>query len=190
MSSSINQAEPEASDNKEKQLACLGILLSAATDAYKEKTQSRYSSGAVGNFRPSSIQTFLSKLAQVCDSQRRGKTATALVCLDGQYGREYILASNLRNFNQLQQTREFLSELLQTTAKDTRDLVKKQTLQRGVLRRIVSFNAPRLVAYLQVLVAELRKCLTEFKDSPSEMGKIDAAIWWKCVLTLYRISVC
>lgn len=176
MASSIPQAETQASDDKEKQLACLGILLSAATDAYKERTQSRYSSGKVGNFHPSSIQTFLSKLAQVCDSQRRGKTATALVCLDGQYGREYILASNLRNINQMQQTREFLSELLQSTAKDSQFLAKK-TLQRGVLRRIIAFNTPRLVAYLQVLVAELGNCLGEFKDSPTQMSTKRVTVW-------------
>lgn len=188
MASLLPQNESQPID-KQKQLACLGILLSAATDACKEKSQSRYSSGAGGDSTLSPTQIFLCKLAQVCDSQRRGKTATALVCLDGKQGREYIIASNLRNFNQLQQTREFLSELLRSTVRDSK-LMAKKTLQRDVLRRIIAFNALRLVAYLGVLVKELEKCLVEFDDSPDHMGAIHSVNFLESDLTLYRVWLC
>lgn len=187
MGSPISQIE-SLNPEKVKELACLNILLSAATDACKERTQSRYSSGATDDSL-SPTEVFLSKLAQVCDNQRQGTTATSLVCLDGQHGREYILASNLRNSTQLEQTRGFLSELLRCTVKSSLSLARK-ALHREVLRRILSFNALRLVSYLEVLVKELRNCLAEFEASINQIGTGDRLNVWQLGLILHRFTIC
>ncbi|KAK7981389.1 hypothetical protein PG988_003627 [Apiospora saccharicola] len=98
---------------------------------------------------------FANKLAQVLDCERGGPTVTALTILQGGNNQPvYVIASNQRSKEQLQNARNFLKELLHFVHNNPVQLKPKPMLKK-VLGMIIMFNIPRFQAYL----VNLRKCL-------------------------------
>jgi hypothetical protein len=115
------------------------------------------------------FQKFLTKLALICDTLKgeHGRTVTALVCLKGINGPEYILTSNFRKPEELKQTKLFLSELL-TFVGVNPDKLQPKPLQKQVLWRSLVFNFDKVDFYLKTLIDALDDCI----DCESRKGLI------------------
>lgn len=104
---------------------------------------------------------FANKLAQVLDCERGGRTVTALTLLRGENSQPvYLIASNQRSHEQLQDARKFLKELLQFVHANPFQLNPKPLLKK-VLGMIIIFNLPRFKAYLISLRRSLEACIVD-----------------------------
>lgn len=102
-------------ESKLEQLSYLCLLLVAVNKACIKREGSTYTSGSGSKDRTlTEFQKFLTKLALICDTLKgeHGRTVTALVCLKGINGPEYIFTSNFRKLAELEETKLFLSNLL------------------------------------------------------------------------------
>ncbi|KAK8127241.1 hypothetical protein PG984_008349 [Apiospora sp. TS-2023a] len=104
---------------------------------------------------------FANKLAQVLDSERGGRTVTALTILKGGSSQPiYVVASNQRSQDQLEGVREFLQELLRFVHTNPLKLNPKPLLKK-VLGMIIMFNFSRFQAYLNNLRRGLDACIAD-----------------------------
>lgn len=159
-------------EEKLAQLQHLCVLLAAANEACKVRSDVKYASGTADADKSKSLpdfQRFLCKLAQICDTQKGGKTITGLVCLRSPQGAEYLISSNQRKDTELQQTTEYLSGLLNYIATNPEDL-KPKPLQKQVLWRILERNFDRLVIYLRELSGALESCIADFSHGRGATG--------------------
>ncbi|KAJ4854619.1 uncharacterized protein T069G_10177 [Trichoderma breve] len=117
------------------------------------------------------FQKFLTKLALICDTLKgeHGRTVTALVCLKGINGPEYIFTSNFRKLTELEETKLFLSSLL-TFVGTNPDSLQPKPLQKQVLWRSLVFNFDKVDFYLTSLIDVLDDCI----DNESRRGLIDS----------------
>ncbi|KAM3475002.1 hypothetical protein MY5147_003985 [Beauveria neobassiana] len=158
---------------KERQLACLSLLYEAVNETCRAGAEAAYSSGVAGQEESlSDTETFLCKLAQICDSQKGGDTITALACLTGRDGLEYIICSNSRQDSELNECVRFLTKLLNYVMTNPDELQAK-ALRKQVLWRILKFNIGRVSHYLKALFEMVQRCINdcytrgEGHDSPA-----------------------
>ncbi|UKZ52914.1 hypothetical protein TrVGV298_006700 [Trichoderma virens] len=83
---------------------------------------------------------------------------TALVCLKGTEGPEYIFTSNYRKETELKETKSFLSNLLIFIGTNP-DKLGAKPLQKQVLWRSLEFNFDKLEFYLKALTNALENCI-------------------------------
>lgn len=119
------------------------------------------------------FKVFVNKLAQACNNEQGGSTVTAIVVLQGSDGPEYVLASNQRSAEELDQTAEFLKRLLCVAGQSTEDLAKSMDLKDQILWLISSHNLVRLQAYRACLEEVLDRCLESQarQDGDHQNGK-------------------
>ncbi|KAM3458995.1 hypothetical protein MY3296_000142 [Beauveria thailandica] len=147
--------------DKERQLACLSLLYEAVNETCRAGTEAAYSSGVAGQEESlSDTETFLCKLAQICDSQKGGDTITALACLTGRDGLEYILCSNSRQDSELNECVRFLTKLLNHVMMNP-DKLQAKALRKQVLWRILKFNIGRVSLYLKALFVMVDMCIND-----------------------------
>ncbi|TDZ16498.1 hypothetical protein Cob_v010677 [Colletotrichum orbiculare MAFF 240422] len=103
---------------------------------------------------------FVDKLAQVCDNERGGDTVTACAILKTPQGPEFILASNGRDEDKLQEVKEFAESLLDFASSNPLGLSQKP-LVKQVLWRILRFNLPRVAVYLDKVAEHLDACIAD-----------------------------
>ncbi|EXM30552.1 OTT_1508-like deaminase [Fusarium oxysporum f. sp. vasinfectum] len=129
---------------------------------------------------------FLHKLASICDSTKGGKTVTSIAILDEEEKYKYVFACNQISDRDLSDTRDLLTTVL-TSLYDfhTFPLDKKNTVESEILKKILSFNSPRINCYLNALKAKnIVECLeycqmqTDTADTSIEEGlrSLDRAI--------------
>ncbi|KGQ05513.1 hypothetical protein BBAD15_g9260 [Beauveria bassiana D1-5] len=146
---------------KERQLACLSLLYEAVNETCRAGAEATYSSGVAGQEESlSDTETFLCKLAQICDSQKGGDTITALACLTGRDGLEYIICSNSRQDSELNECVRFLTKLLNYVMTNPDELQAK-ALRKQVLWRILKFNIGRVSLYLKALFEMVQRCIND-----------------------------
>ncbi|KAM3511638.1 hypothetical protein MY11210_004722 [Beauveria gryllotalpidicola] len=146
---------------KERQLACLSLLYEAVNETCRAGAEAAYSSGVAGQEESlSDTETFLCKLAQICDSQKGGDTITALACLRGRDGLEYILCSNSRQDSELNECVRFLTKLLNYVMTNP-DKLQAKALRKQVLWRILKFNIGRVSLYLKALFVMVERCIND-----------------------------
>ncbi|TQV90614.1 hypothetical protein IF1G_10766 [Cordyceps javanica] len=146
---------------QERQLACLSLLYEAVNETCRAGADAVYSSGATGQEESlSDTETFLCKLAQVCDSQKGGDTITALACLRGRHGLEYTICSNSRPDSELNECVKFLTKLLNYISMNPNALQPK-ALRKQVLWRILKFNIGRVSFYLKALFPIVAQCIDD-----------------------------
>ncbi|KAF1734912.1 hypothetical protein CRV24_003830 [Beauveria bassiana] len=146
---------------KERQLACLSLLYEAVNETCRAGAEAAYSSGVAGQEESlSDTETFLCKLAQICDSQKGGDTITALACLTGRDGLEYIICSNSRQDSELNECVRFLTKLL-NYAMTNPDELQAKALRKQVLWRILKFNIGRVSHYLKALFEMVQRCIND-----------------------------
>lgn len=161
-----------SADSKATQLFYISCLFAAINRSYRDKENTVYTSGdsdsthALGPF-----QSFLCKLAQVCDNEKKGgDTATALVVLNTANGPDFLLASNNRKEVDLRSTETFLSGLLSFIGTNPDGLAEK-ALQRKVLWLILEFNFHRVDFYLKKVVALVGECIERCHPHIMHNGK-------------------
>lgn len=148
-----------------EQLSHLCVLLEAANNACMKRDGVKYAMGdSGGGTSVTEFQKFLSKLALICDSERGKATMTAMVCLKGTDGPEYVFASNSRKQMELEATKEFISTLLDYVSKNPETLQLK-ALQKRVLWRILEFGFGKLRYYLAKLDVALGHCINDCEQT-------------------------
>ncbi|KAI1840914.1 hypothetical protein JX266_012850 [Neoarthrinium moseri] len=100
----------------------------------------------------------MNKLAQACDSERGGKTVSAITALQGVDGTVFVLASNQRDADELKTTTIFLERLLGLIGENPNNL-KKKALAKLVLYQILEFCIKRVDLYLKYLGISLDECI-------------------------------
>lgn len=171
ISTSYNPVAPKA--NLSSQLAHLCVLQAAANWACKVRSDVKYASrDSVWDQSLNDFQKFLCKLAQVCHSEKGGKTMTALACLlDVNGGGNFVFTSNLRKEPELESTKKFLEELLGYVASNPQKLEPK-AFQRQILWRCLRFGFAKVDGYLTTLTIMLEKCIEDYRlHEASAAGK-------------------
>lgn len=169
-SSSTSPATVRLNENAFEQLSYLCLLLVAVNKACVKREGTTYTSGSVTkNDTLTEFQKFLTKLAMICDTLKgdHGRTVTALVCLKGINGPEYILTSNFRKSMELDEIKIFLSDLL-TFVGTNPDKLQPKPLQKQVLWRSLVFNFNKVDFYLRSLIGALDLCI----DCESRRGRV------------------
>ncbi|KAK8079395.1 hypothetical protein PG997_007213 [Apiospora hydei] len=104
---------------------------------------------------------FANKLAQVLDCEPGGKTVTALTILKGRNMQPvYVIASNLRSQDQLEDAQRFLTKLLRFVHDNPLELNPKPLFKK-VLGQILMFNLSRVQVYLTSLKRCLSSCIVD-----------------------------
>ena len=106
------------------------------------------------------FRCFVNKLALVCDSNRGGKTVTAIAILQGRDCAVYVLASNSRAVSEQKEVEEFLTKILHFTHQNPHELERK-ALTKKVLWHMILFNRDRVKAYLKNLPRYLHECIAD-----------------------------
>ncbi|KZL80874.1 hypothetical protein CI238_01917 [Colletotrichum incanum] len=171
-SATTNQATTNVgpTNGKVVQLFYLCSLFAAVNESCKDMNNITYSSANSDNDRaPTPFQVFLCKLAQICDTEKGGDTITALVALRGANGPAYRFASNNRKKTELDDTKKFLSDLLDFVGKNPDGLAEKP-LKKQVLWRILEFNFPRVDWYLKRVVISIGECIEKSLSAETQDG--------------------
>ncbi|KAF5635477.1 uncharacterized protein FTJAE_6375 [Fusarium tjaetaba] len=121
---------------------------------------------------------FLHKLASICDSTKGGRTVTSIAILDEEEKYKYVFACNQISDGDLADTRDLLTTVLTSLCDfHTFPLGKKNTVESKILKKILSFNSPRINFYLNHLKAKnIVECLeychlhTDAADTSVEEG--------------------
>lgn len=101
---------------------------------------------------------FVNKLGQLCDNEQGGKSVTAFVVLKFPDRIQYRFASNQRGSDDLIGAQKFTTYILQTLGKADRD--ELQGMISNILRKWLSFNRPRVEAYVKVLERQTTSCIS------------------------------
>jgi hypothetical protein len=145
--------------SKAIQLNGLASLHVAVNDTIKEMRGIKYISTDTSNeIRLSTFEIFLTKLAFICNNERGGDSITALVCVKAAEGPGYHFTCNNRSIQDLQDTRDFLYDLLDYVGRNP-DHYKIPPLQKQVLWRILEFNHPKVEYYLKRIVNYTTECI-------------------------------
>lgn len=122
---------------------------------------------------PSSLQMFrcfVNKLALVCDSDRGGRTVTAIAIIQGKDCAVYVVASNSRAVGEQKEVEEFLTKLLRFIHQNPLELERK-ALTKKVIWRMILFNKERVKVYLKNLPRYLHECIADCqRREPSKHG--------------------
>ncbi|GJC82530.1 hypothetical protein ColLi_05368 [Colletotrichum liriopes] len=160
----------DSTDRKNLQLFYLNTFFTAVNESCKQMNNIVYSSANFDNdSNPTPFQAFLCKLAQICDSEKGPNTITALVALKAANGPGYLFASNNRKKPELDETKSFLSNLLDFVAKNP-DKLAERPMKRQVLWRILEFNFPRVKWYLKQIAIFVDECIKECSGSQTDSG--------------------
>jgi hypothetical protein len=169
-SSSTSRIAVRLNESKFEQLSYLCLLSVAVNKACMKREGTTYTSGSGTKDKTlTEFQKFLTKLALICDTLKgeHGRTVTAVVCLKGINGPEYIFTSNFRKLSELEETKSFLSDLLTFVGTNPGKLQPKP-LQKQVLWRSLEFNFNKVDFYLKSLVDVLDDCI----DCESRRGLV------------------
>ncbi|KAL6897627.1 hypothetical protein GGI43DRAFT_97920 [Trichoderma evansii] len=161
-SSPASRVTGPLNENKLEQLSYLCFLLGAINLACKKREGITYASGSGNKDKTlTEFQKFLTKLALICDTVKGegGRTVTALVCLKGINGPEYIFTSNFRKEAELEEAKLFLSGLLKFVGTNPDNFKTAKPLQKQVLWKSLEFNSDKLESYLRSLIDALDDCI-------------------------------
>lgn len=158
-SATSQRASADAEPDRIIQLVYLCAVHTAVNQSCKALNDIAYTSGDPVNERHiNRLQIFLCKLAQICDIKKGGDTITALVALKGADGPEYLFASNNRKSSELNDTRKFLSELLEYVGENAERLGDKAVLKQ-ILWKALEFGFPKVEYYIKRVEALTKECI-------------------------------
>ena len=143
------------------------------------------SEASVPRSKKQTYYCFVNKLAQICDSQRGGKTVTAFAVL--QPGSvEYRFGCNERNASMLAKVNVYITDVLNTLGNaNPEDVERAQTdphtpLFSQLLDKVVGFNRPRIARYVAVLANSFEMCIDESSTENSDEGMEHPDILFPC----------
>lgn len=148
-----------AIENKAVQLAYVNILFKAVNASCRQMHGITYTSSDRDDERVlSPFETFLCKLAQICDTKKGGDTIASMVALKGDNGPKYLFVQNNRKEMELESTKDFLTGILTFVSTNPEGLDVKP-LQKAVLWRILEHNFPRVKLYLNKVKDWVEECI-------------------------------
>lgn len=109
------------------------------------------------------FRDFMNKLAQICDNKPKGSTVTAAAALQHPDHLEYRFASNERKPKELENMKNFIEDILNSLKAWTP--TTNGEVRAIILRKIVAFNRPRLLAYVRAIQTRSQECLGLPADS-------------------------
>ncbi|KAK4451287.1 hypothetical protein QBC34DRAFT_295800 [Podospora aff. communis PSN243] len=124
------------------------------------------------------FQTFVNKLAHICDYRPKGETVTALAVLVDEGGRVlYLFASNRRARANLNKTKQDLIVTLNILRENLNPAtrVSDTVLNDRLLRQVLAVNTVRIQGYLSRLSKELKPCIKACESQSSQPDYQDAA---------------
>lgn len=115
------------------------------------------------------FQTFVNKVAQICDYEPKGKTVTACVVIQQSDGVLYVLGSNDRSALALELMRTNLLSVLEILKTNilSGHAEAEPDLNGRLLRLVLSLNCVRVKSYLKLLGTELAECVNVCNLNPS-----------------------
>lgn len=150
------------------QLAYVNSLFTAVNKSCRQMNDISYTSGGTDDERVlSPFETFLCKLAQICDTKKGGDTITGMVALKGNTGPTYLFAQNNRKEMELESAKTFLKGIL-TFVSTNPDGLGGKAMQKAVLWRILEFNFPRIKFYLNQVEIWIEKCIGNCNAEPGK----------------------
>lgn len=110
------------------------------------------------------FQTFVNKVAQICDSLPKGSTVTACTVLEQENGRVlYLFASNNRKTKSLREMAIFVVSVFDVLEKNIsaplRQKESDQVLNDRLLRMVLAFNHVRVRTYISALATHIKTCI-------------------------------
>ncbi|KAK3366730.1 hypothetical protein B0T24DRAFT_580981 [Lasiosphaeria ovina] len=119
------------------------------------------------------FHTFVSKISQICDYGLNGSSFTSCAVLQEAEGVLYLLASNDRDTQELEDMRVKLISVLdilkENIVANAKDRESDDDLRDRLLRLVLAHNWLRVRSYLTALSAALRDCVAACNwDEPSE----------------------
>jgi hypothetical protein len=136
---------------------------SESVTSYSEISSSRHHNTSV------SPKSYANCLAEVCDSEKGGDTVTGVVILQHPSNIQYVIASNQRSQNKLDQTKSFVTSLLKLLKENSQQdhgpgsASPKPRVE--VLRSIIDFNSSRLSLYALWISKHTEACIDSGKGS-------------------------
>ncbi len=128
----------------------------------------------VGKTPLESYKCFVNKLGQICDSVKGGKTVTSFAVLRPGIV-EYWFASNQRTADELEDVKEYMSDLLRTVGEIPDDKLNTATRNSDIfsqiLQKVVVFNRKRIEIYVRQLADELEYCVDVSAAEDTAEGK-------------------
>ncbi|KAH8175138.1 hypothetical protein LIA77_06557 [Sarocladium implicatum] len=160
-------------EKKAIQLAYVTSLFTAVNKSCRQMNGITYASGNADNERVlPPFETFLCKLAQICDTEKGGDTSTGMAALRGDSGPKYLFAQNNRKVTELESSRNFLEGILTLVGVNPGSLGVK-AMQKAVLWRVLEFNFPRVKLYLNQVKVWVKECI-ENCDVEAESNLVQA----------------
>lgn len=128
------------------------------------------------------FQTFVYKLAHVCDSVKGngGSTITSIAVLQREDNKtiEYWFTSNQRTQRELNTTASFVRSLLQTIKEaPVQPCQQTRAIQKVLLHDVLLFNRERISFYLKNFRAEAQKCIDRWSTLGTNDGRIMLLAW-------------
>ena len=107
------------------------------------------------------FQWFVNTLAQLCDSEKGGKTVTAFTVMQYPDGIEYRFTSNQRDTEDFIRTQDFASSILHILG--NMQGCEKQSVISNILRKSLSFSRSRVTVEVRILKARAEECISACK---------------------------
>ncbi|KAF8859182.1 hypothetical protein BDZ45DRAFT_725469 [Acephala macrosclerotiorum] len=104
------------------------------------------------------FQWFVNTLAQLCDSEKGGKTVTAFTVLQHPDHIEYRFTSNQRDTEEFIRAQNFTSSILHILGSMQRH--EKQSVISDILRRSLSFSRSGVTVEVRILKARAEECIS------------------------------
>jgi hypothetical protein len=114
------------------------------------------------------FHTFVNKLAQICDSEPKGNTISAIAVIwrDGRIC--YLLASNRRNTVSLENARAGLTAVLDILKSNLEASTSESddVMEGRLMREVLRWNSVRVQSYLRSLSKALQACMERCDSHP------------------------
>jgi len=114
---------------------------------------------------------FVSKVASLCDTDRRGSTVSACTVLQLPDRIQYVFASNNRNANQLGAVERGVESVLRMVHTLTFPQTDEGSLRGQILRAALTLGSDRVTGYLNSLFDRLEDCEAECARDSTNDGK-------------------
>ncbi|KAK2053950.1 hypothetical protein LY76DRAFT_523542 [Colletotrichum caudatum] len=127
------------------------------------------------------FQAFVYKLAHVCDSVKgkQGGTITSVMLLELHFAEsdtvEYRFASNDRNYDEVEDTSNFVLSLL-GQLRDAMFPNDEPSVRARLLRHVLEFNRHRIASYLTAILGEVKSSLAKCLAADDDDEDIDGCV--------------
>jgi len=134
------------------------------------------------------FQCFVNKLAQLCDSDKGGKTVTAFTVLQHPDHIEYRFTSNQRDNEDFIRAQNFTTSILHILG--SMEGREKQSVISNILQTSMSFSRSRVTVYMRILKNQAVTCISACKvENTIECEYKDLGVVLNNLLCVLALSI-